>query len=300
MDFEVVVIQGLGFLAVFLLVVGIRAALAGRVAEDEALAAKPLLFRMFVHETAAMGKAVGPVVNSLFEAQTRQLRLDLVAAALPLDVDEVRGMQALAASALGLAAGLGTFIISLNGRYALAAAFLCALLAWMYPVIYVAGAAQRRKEVMARSMSFAIDLITVAMQAGQDFGAAVRHLVNEGVRGPLGQEFGIMLKQNELGKSRVEALQAMSERIQIEEFKSLVTAVTQSAEMGSSISATLKVQAEDIRRARFHTAERKAARAPSLMLIPMALFILPAVFIVIFTPVVLRVKDSGMSGYFGQ
>lgn len=109
-----------------------------------------------------------------------------------------------------------------------------------------------------------------------------------------------MLKQNELGKSRVEALQAMSERIQIEEFKSLVTAVTQSAEMGSSISATLKVQAEDIRRARFHTAERKAARAPSLMLIPMALFILPAVFIVIFTPVVLRVKDSGMSGYFGQ
>jgi tight adherence protein C len=69
-----------------------------------------------------------------------------------------------------------------------------------------------------------------------------------------------------------------------------VTAIVQSTEMGSSVAETLKLQAEESRRARFHKAERKAAKAPSIMLIPIALFIMPAVFIVIFTPVFLRIN----------
>ena len=84
----------------------------------------------------------------------------------------------------------------------------------------------------------------------------------------------------------------MAALMQVEEFKSIVTAVVQSTEMGASVAAALKVQAEEIRRARFHRAERKAARAPSLMLIPVALFIVPAVFIVILTPVALRMMDT--------
>jgi tight adherence protein C len=132
-------------------------------------------------------------------------------------------------------------------------------------------------------------LLTVAMQAGQDFGAAVRHLVNEGPRGPLFQEFAMMLREVELGKSRVEAMRAMAARIQVDEFQSVVTAVVQSTEMGASVTAALKLQAEELRRSRFHKAERKAARAPSIMMIPVAIFILPSVFIIIFTPVIMRV-----------
>ena len=99
-----------------------------------------------------------------------------------------------------------------------------------------------------------------------------------------------MLRQAELGKSRVEALKELDHRVQLPELKSCVSAVVQSTEMGSSVAATLKLQAEEIRRTRFHKAERKAARAPSIMLIPIALFILPAVFIIIFTPVILRIS----------
>ena len=104
----------------------------------------------------------------------------------------------------------------------------------------------------------------------------------------------------ELGKSRIDALKAMSDRIQLDEFRSLVTSVIQSSEMGASIAATLKIQAEEIRRRRFQNAERKAARAPSLMLIPTALFILPSVFIIIFVPIVIRAMKSGMGTYFKQ
>jgi tight adherence protein C len=149
-------------------------------------------------------------------------------------------------------------------------------------------------------MPYAIDLITVAMEAGQDFGAAVRNLVTQGPHGALRDEFGVMLRETELGKSRVEALQFMSEKIQLDEFRSLVTAVIQSSEMGSSISGTLKLQAEEIRRRRYNKAERQAARAPSLMLIPTALFILPAVFIIIIVPIALKAIESGVADYMSQ
>lgn len=107
-----------------------------------------------------------------------------------------------------------------------------------------------------------------------------------------------MLREIELGKSRIEALKTMAERIQLDEFRALVTSVIQSSEMGASISQTLKIQAEEIRRARHHKAERQAARAPSLMIIPVALFILPSVFVMIFVPIVLRIQSSGIGGYF--
>jgi len=58
----------------------------------------------------------------------------------------------------------------------------------------------------------------------------------------------------------------------------------------------MKVQAEEMRRARFNIAERKAARAPSIMILPIAIFIMPAIFIVIGIPVLLKISSSGLGG----
>jgi tight adherence protein C len=167
-----------------------------------------------------------------------------------------------------------------------------AALAWFYPTIWLSRAARERTDRITKDLPYAIDLLTVAMEAGQDFGAALRYLTNEGPRGALNDEFSVLLHQTELGKSRVEALRALAERVRLEEMDQLVSAVVQSTETGGSVVGTLKVQAEDIRRRRFHRAERKAARAPSIMMIPVALFILPAVFIIIFTPVGIRMSES--------
>lgn len=299
MSMDVILIQLLAFMSAFLLVLGVRAALAGGGVRETEEQGKPAPYRFFATEVAAFARVLEPGVSTAFAAQTAQLRNDLVSGALPLEIREVRGMQGFAAASLALLGGVGVFLVTLNPLYTLGAFVCAALLGWIYPVIVVARTAQQRRDAMSRSLPFAIDLITVAMEAGQDFGAAVRNFVKDGPKGPLTQEFAVALRQTELGKSRVEALKAMGDRIQLDEFRSLVTAVVQSSEMGASIVHTMKIQAEEIRRARYHTAERKAARAPSLMLIPMALFILPAVFIIIFTPVVIRVMDSGMSKYFG-
>lgn len=295
---EVVIIQMLVFLAVLFLVVGVHAVIRK---ENTTLSGpKPLVFRVFYNEIGVIGNMTGPWADNTFPLQLKRIRNNLIAAAMPLESSEIRGVQGFAGGLLGLIACLMTFIMTLNWVYALLAGLFFALLGWYYPVTWLERMAVERKDKMSKNLPYAIDLITVAMEAGQDFGAAVRNLVNEGPHGPLRDEFGVALRQTELGKSRVEALKAMCERIQIDEFRSLVTSVIQSSEMGASIAATLKIQAQEIRRRRYQRAERQAARAPSLMLIPTALFILPAVFIVIFVPIMIRASASGMGQYMSN
>jgi tight adherence protein C len=286
------------FFAVFIFVLSVAAFFRKEDKRPENLR-KPWVFRFFSKEIENFASILCPTVDHLFAEQEKRIRNDIIVSALPLESREIHGLQGLACFGAGVMGCVLVFTVSMNGGYALLAGSVGGLVGWIWPVTYLHGMAAARQEQMSRSMPFAIDLITVAMQAGQDFGAAVRNLVGGGMKGPLADEFTIMLRQTELGKSRVEALKAMSERLQLDEFRSLVTAVAQSADMGASISQTLKIQAEEIRRARYHAAERKAARAPSLMLLPMALFIMPAVFIIIFTPVVIKMMDSGVGAMFG-
>jgi len=293
---DVIIIQLLVFLAILSLASGIQAVI--RKENTTLTGSKPLVFRIFDNEIATIGRATGAWADHAFPLQTQRIRNDLIAGALPLEGIEVRGLQGFAGAVLGAVACIMIFILSLNWAYALLGGVGFALLAWYYPVAWVSRCALQRKDCMSKSMPYAIDLITVSMEAGQDFGAAVRNLVNDGPHGPLREEFGVTLRQIELGKSRIEALKAMSDRIQLDEFRSLVTSVIQSSEMGASIAATLKIQAEEIRRRRYQRAERQAARAPSLMLIPTALFIMPSVFIIIAAPIVIRAMESGMGEYF--
>ena len=293
---DVFVIQVLAFISVLLLVIGISSIIRGDKADS--VENVPAVFNVFSKEIEVIGRIIGPGIDRASPGQVIEMKKNIVAAALaPLEVVDIRGLQGLAASGLGTILGVLVFVMSMDWRYGLLGFMFFALLGWVYPVTWLSGAARFRKDRMSRSLPYAIDLITVAMQAGQDFGAAVRHLVTEGPIGPLRQEFSVMLREIELGKSRVEALKTMSERLQLDEFRTMVTSVIQSSEMGSSIAATLKIQAEEIRRSRYHKAEQQAARAPSLMIVPVALFILPSVFVMIFVPIILRIKGSGIGSY---
>lgn len=107
-------------------------------------------------------------------------------------------------------------------------------------------------------------------------------------------EYSQMLREMELGVVRTVALQNMADRIQIREFTSFAAAIAMGTELGAPLTETMEIQGEEMRKARFAMAECKAQRAPSLMLLPMALFILPAVFIIILTPVFLKMREAGV------
>lgn len=163
-----------------------------------------------------------------------------------------------------------------------------AILGWMMPSLSLSAAAQLRQEEITRALPFAIDLIGAAMRSGLEFGAAMRYYVGSGEHSALVDEFARVLGDATLGLSIPEGLAAMAKRIKIKSFTAFAGVVSYGTEIGASISDTLKVQGEEMRRERFAIAEQKAARAPALMIFPIAMFILPAVFLIIFVPVMLQ------------
>lgn len=289
---DTIVVQVLVFLTIMMLFIGIKGLM--RRSRGPSEQTNTPIWSMFANEVESFGRSITPIMRRAFPEKETQYKQNIVAANLEqtLTPNDIYGGQALMCVCLSFVGFFSVFVASGTPRAFVIAVFAGALVGWMYPAMWLNRVASLRRDQIARDLPYAIDLLTVAMEAGQDFGASVRYLVTNGLAGPLAFEFSRMLHQTELGSNRSEALRRMAERVQSDDFSNLVTAVIQSMESGGSLVGTLRLQAEDIRRQRFHRAERKAARAPSLMIIPVALFILPAVFIVIFTPVGIRIMES--------
>ena len=290
----------LSFLSPFLLVMGIKFFFSSR-REDgggTADARLPFTFRGFVNEIKILRDTVGQRMSLAFPQKSAQISRDIKLAALSLDAGSVFAAQVLWCIIIGICGAVFTLLLEMENSYLIVALLIGGFIGWLIPVVQVQNLAEERQTSIRRALPFAIDLVSSAMAAGLDFSAAVRYYVEHTENSPLTQEFGITLKMLELGNNRNDALKAMAERLGIDEFRSLVNAVVQGTEMGASITDTLRINAEEMRRVRVAAAERKAQRAPSLMMIPMALFIMPSVFIIIFVPIYLRVQASGMSGMF--
>ena len=109
----------------------------------------------------------------------------------------------------------------------------------------------------------------------------------------LNDELAIVLKDIKLGSSRAEALRALSDRLDIPEVTSFVSVVVDSDDTGASIFEVLQEQSAQMRMERFTRAEKAGAKASQTMLIPMMIFILPAVFIVVFAPAIIAMVSGG-------
>ena len=224
--------------------------------------------------------------------RTETIRRQLLMAGYPFTPPLVYAAQ-IVLCAGGVLAGLLFFALTAKPAALLWLGGLLGFFGWFYPPMQLESDAQKRQAAIIRALPFTIDLIGSAMHAGLDFSAAVRYYTSIGLKDPLSVEFGVMLREAELGKGRLEALQSMAERVQTQTFTVCVDAVAHAIEVGASLVGTIKTQGEDMRKARFALAEQKAARAPSIMILPMALFIMPAVFIIVLVPVIMRFKSSG-------
>lgn len=264
--------------------------------------ATPGIFRLTWSLLQVFEYPLGPMMAKLMPLKALKYNSLIRASGLPLTSAKVFVLQVfslLGGSIIGLViaiALLGVFP-GMGWGGCVGITFFFAFSGWIYPSIALEKYVQWRQNELVRSLPFAIDLIGSAMRSGLEFGAAMRYFTSLKMPGPLTEEFGTVLQQIELGKTRVEALEDMAYRIQVEEFTSFAGVVSYGTEIGASIADTLRVHGEDLRRARFHLAECKAARAPSLMILPMAVFIMPAVFIIIITPIIMRMKGSGMMSH---
>ena len=288
----------LSFVSVFLLVLGIRFLRSQKRNAGWTDPRLPFTFRGFYGEIKILRDTFSSSMKQWFPGKSETIARDIKLAALPLEPGDVFGAQLLWGGMLAVCGVVMMMLLEMEPSYVLTAFFVAGFTGWLIPIVQIQNIAEERQNSIRRALPFAIDLISSAMAAGLDFSAAVRYYVERSAPSPLTQEFGVTLKMLELGRNRNDALRAMSDRLGIDEFRSLVNAVVQGTEMGASITDTLRINAEEIRRVRVAAAERKAQRAPSLMMIPMALFIMPSVFIIIFVPIYLRVQSSGMGGMF--
>lgn len=171
-------------------------------------------------------------------------------------------------------------------------------LGFYLPELWLSGRISRRQHEIRNSMPDALDLLTICVEAGLGFDAAMAKVYDKWDN-ELAREFGRAIREIQLGKLRREALRDMADRMGVPEMSSFVAAVIQSEQLGVSIAKVLRIQSDQMRVKRRQIAEEKAHKAPIKMLIPMAILIFPSICIVLMTPALLMLLRSALGGILG-
>lgn len=167
------------------------------------------------------------------------------------------------------------------------------ILGFFYPDIWIRGKIDARQKNIILNLPFSVDMLALSVEAGLDFVAAMSKVVDKAVPSELSDEFQTIIKEIRVGSSRAEALRNFAWRTQVLEVSSLVATLIAADSVGASIGPILKTLSEDVRRKRSSMIEQKGAQAATKMLIPMICLILPAVLIVILSPVMLSAMLGG-------
>lgn len=167
------------------------------------------------------------------------------------------------------------------------------LLGWFYSWIWLRDQRTKRHHAMTRAMPYNLDLLTLSVEAGLDFGQALGKVVEKGRQGPLVEEFKLVLKNIKLGKTREDSLRGMGDRTNLASVVSFTNALIQADRMGTSLGKILRIQSTQLRIDRTHRAEKLANEAPVKMLFPLIACIFPTVFMVLFGPIIFQALIGG-------
>lgn len=171
------------------------------------------------------------------------------------------------------------------------------LLGFFFPQLWLTSKIQKRQKSVRRAMPDALDLLTICVEAGLGFDAAMNK-VSEKWESDLSIALARVIQEIQLGKLRREALRDMADRIGLPEMTSFVAAVIQSEQLGVSMAKVLRIQSDQMRIKRRQLAEEEAHKAPIKMLIPMGLLIFPSLMIVLLTPAALKLMNSALGTMF--
>ena len=209
-----------------------------------------------------------------------------------LNVDEFIGLQILWSILFPLLIGLLEFSLQLGMPWF---AYLLFMPAGFYLPIMHAKAEKSRREISVRkNMPFFIDLLALSVEAGMDFFAAIQMIVDKSkTENVLAEEFQLVLRDIKLGSSKALSLRGLADRLEMPEITSFVTVLIDSEATGSPISKVLKDQSEQMRLERFVQAEKAGANAQQMLMMPIFLIIVPAVFIMVLGPAALSFMSGG-------
>jgi tight adherence protein C len=235
--------------------------------------------------------ALGRRISGADSAERIRRKLDLAGNPAGWTVDRVTAGKV-------LGAGVG-FLIALAIGLVLADALTSRLIwagiglvvGFFGPNLYLYQLAYDRGNRLQRELPDAIDLMTISVESGLGFDAAVQQVATN-TEGPLADEFGRMIREMQLGMGRGEALRSLGDRVNVDDLRSFVSAMVQADSFGIPIAQVLRVQSGEMRVKRRQRAEEKAQQVPVKITIPLIFCILPALFITVMGPAVINIMDN--------
>ena len=188
---------------------------------------------------------------------------------------------------------LGFFLGLLIGKIQIGFVFALAggAIGFVAPEFWLGRRIRGRSFAMVLQLPDALDLLTISVEAGLGFDAALAKVV-EKMEGPLVVEFRQALAEIRMGRTRREALRDVASRADAQPITNFIGAIVQAEQLGVPIAKVLQIQSQQLRIERRQRAEEMAAKAPVKMLFPMVGCIFPTIFIVILGPAIIAVMSG--------
>jgi tight adherence protein C len=193
---------------------------------------------------------------------------------------------------VGLVAGIAvSSFLPFKGILVVMAVAVFALIGYTAPSAAVAARASKRQKEIRKALSDTMDLLTISVEAGLGFDAALGQVVRN-VPGPLSEEISRMLQEMQIGVARTEALRHLTDRTEVPELDGFVLSMIQADKYGVGVAKVLRAQATELRQKRRQRAEETAQKVPLKLLFPMIFMVLPAMFIVILGPGIIKIYEA--------
>ena len=208
--------------------------------------------------------------------------------------------RVLSLKAIGIGAGLvlgvlfGVFL-GKGAGFTTGCGLIGTVLGYYGPNLYLYQKGHDRTEKMERALPDALDLLTISVEAGLGFDAAIAQVARN-TTGPLANEFARVLQEMQIGLGRSHALRAMGERSNLADLRSFTSAMVQADAFGIPVGQVLRVQSAEMRVKRRQKAEEAAQKIPVKIMIPLVLFILPSLFVAVLGPAIISMVDAFGSG----
>jgi tight adherence protein C len=199
---------------------------------------------------------------------------------------KVVGFAAAVVIALLLALMMGLAFLTTMGVVVVGA-----VIGYMAPDFYLYQKGYDRADQMQKSLPDAIDLLTISVESGLGFDAAVQQVARN-TEGPLADEFARLLQEMQIGRGRSDALRSMAERTNLADLRTFVGAMVQADAFGIPIGQVLRVQSSEIRVKKRQWAEEMAQKVPVKILLPLIFCILPCLFIAVLGPAGITIMDA--------
>jgi len=300
-------IAGIAGLSIMLIIIGIAAPRTSDQVQERLIeyGGRPMTLEELELAQPFSERVIKPMLRGLSRFVMRfapqrslaalQHKLDLAGRPNNWSPREFMGVRALAALILGV---MGVLLLTLARQpltYRIGLGIVLAMLGYFLPSIWLGSKIKKRQTEAVKSLPDALDLLTISVEAGLGFDAALSKVV-EKWDNELTHEFMRVIAEMRVGKKRAEALRDMAHRLEVNDVTTFVAAIIQADQLGVSIAKVLRIQSEQMRIRRRQRAEEKARKAPIKMMIPMVFLIFPALFIVLLGPSTIIVKNSGVLG----